>query len=397
MELLTKPKIVVVGCGVVGAMIAYELSVQIPTADICVIDQQQAAQRSTQGSTGAALGVLMGIISQKVKGRTWRLREASVRRYQTLIAELWQQGHSVPFNDQGIVSLCFDEGKLPRWQTLKEKRAAQGWPLEIWSPSELKERCPHIELASELASELPGAIADRNTPPKVRSVVAAVYSPADGQVHPAKLTGALVSESQQRGARFLFDTKVIELKVDGSRCVGVQTDKTEMVADWVVLSAGLGSAALSRLSDEPLALMPVLGQAMEIQLQDSVGGTFQPVINGDDIQFVPLGENRYWLGATVEFPDGDMPPSADAEGLTHLQQGAARFCRAIAQADILRTWSGLRPRPVGQPAPIIKQLGNIENVMLATGHYRNGVLLAPVTAQQVCDRFLTQPNGLLMP
>ncbi len=375
-----QPKIVVVGCGVVGAMIAYELSVQIPTADICVLDQQQPAQ----GSTGAALGVLMGIISHKVKGRTWRLREASVRRYQTLIDELQQQGFSVPFNDRGIVSLCFDEGKLPRWQTLKEKRAAQGWPLEIWSPTELKEKCPHIELESEVE------IGDR-TQSEIRSVAAAIYSPADAQIHPAELTKALVSATENRGVRFLFDTEVTSLEMNGSQCRGIQTTQGEIEADWVVLSAGLGSAALSQLSVDPLALMPVLGQAMEIQLKSGlqIGGgdrAFQPVINGDDIQFVPLGENRYWLGATVEFPDGNVPLKAEAEGLKNLQQGGARFCRAIAQADIIKTWSGLRPRPVGQPAPVIKLLANVENVMLATGHYRNGVLLAPATAQQVCDR-----------
>ncbi|MEL7144673.1 MAG: FAD-dependent oxidoreductase, partial [Cyanobacteria bacterium J06573_11] len=56
-----------------------------------------------------------------------------------------------------------------------------------------------------------------------------------------------------------------------------------------------------------------------------------------------------------------------------------------ANAKVLSTWSGLRPRPVGQPAPVIKPLGNLENVTLATGHYRNGVLLAPATAQQVCE------------
>ncbi|MEO1622648.1 MAG: FAD-dependent oxidoreductase, partial [Cyanobacteria bacterium J06632_3] len=138
-----KPKIVVVGCGVVGAMVAYELNRSL-SADIVVVDKRQPGQ----GSTGAALGVLMGIISQKVKGRTWRLREASVRRYGTLIEELREQGQVVPFNSQGIVSLCFDEQKLPRWESLKEKRRAQGWPLEIWDPATLKSRCPQVALDS---------------------------------------------------------------------------------------------------------------------------------------------------------------------------------------------------------------------------------------------------------
>ena len=371
-----KPRIVIVGCGIVGAMIAYELSSKLK-ADIHVLDKQSPAQ----GSTGAALGVLMGAISGKVKGRTWRLRESSIRRYRSLIEELSQQGYAVPFNSQGIVSLCYDEGKLPRWETLKEKRAAQGWPLEIWSPEQLKVQCPHIELKRYIEGN-------------EQSVVAAIYSPADAQVHPVMLTQALVSAAKQRGVTFHEHTTVEDLKMVAQRCVGVKITtegrKADRAADWVVLSAGLDSAILTNVSSEPLELMPVLGQAMEIQLPKVLGeANFQPVINGDDIQFVPLGSGRYWLGATVEFPEEgvafDELPVAEAQGLKNLQTGAAGFCRAIAQAKIIRSWSGLRPRPVGQPAPVIKPLSGTQNVTLATGHYRNGVLLAPATAQQVCE------------
>lgn len=369
-----KPKIVVIGCGVVGAMIAYELSAQLD-AEITVIDKQSAAQ----ASTGAALGVLMGVISSKVKGRTWRLREASVRRYQRLIHELKENNQPVPFNDQGIVSLCFDEKKLPKWEKLREKRIAQGWPLEIWSPNELKTRFPYIDLASE------------NEDGTVRTVKAAVYSPADGQVHPVELTRALMAVAAERGVVFCENVEVSELAMTGDHCTGVRTDNSDYPADWVVVSAGLGSAALTQPAAEPLTLMPVLGQAMEIQLPElPESSTVPPVINGEDIQFVPLGNGRYWLGATVEFPEEGMALVAQEKGLDQMQGAAARFCGAIAQAKILKTWTGLRPRPVGQPAPVIQPLAGTENVTLATAHYRNGVLLAPATAQLVCDLLSAQ-------
>ena len=367
-------KIIVVGCGIVGALIAYELSQQTD-AEIIVLDKQQPAQEST----GAALGVLMGAISGRVKGRTWRLREASIRRYHSLIPELDKQGYSVPFNRNGIVSLCYDEEKLPRWESLKEKRATQGWPLEIWSPEQLQMRCPHIDVV-----RCDGEIE--------RTVKAAIYSPKDGQVHPKELTEALIEVARSRGVQFKWNTAVERLLMEGDRCVGVKTAESELIADWVVLSAGLGSAALSEVVTEPLDLIPVLGQAMEIHLPETLGHLdFQPVINGDDIQFVPLGQGRYWIGATVEFPEFDYAHPSSAEmvpemdGLKNLKKGAEGFCAAIARAKILNTWSGLRPRPAGQPAPVIKPLGNTQNVTLATGHYRNGVLLAPATAQQVCN------------
>lgn len=366
------PKIVIVGCGVVGALAAYELSAQV-SADIYVLDQRPAAE----GATGAALGVLMGVISSKVKGRTWRLREASIRRYRSLIAELAEQGYLVPFNHQGIVSLCFDEDKLPRWQTLREKRQTQGWPLEIWSLAKLQDRCPQVTISGANTSEA--------------SVKAAIYSSADGQVNPTVLTKSLVAAARARGVTFCCEAEVTQLAMATSRCTGVQTTQGGFAADWVVLSAGLGSAALTSFVSEPLALMPVLGQAMEIQLPQDLGNAdFQPVINGDDVHLVPLGEGRYWLGATVEFPSESGELAAAEERLADLRRGGERFVGAIAGAKILKTWSGLRPRPVGQPAPVIKSLTGTDNVTLATGHYRNGVLLAPATAQAVCDRLKQQ-------
>lgn len=76
-------RVIIIGCGVIGATIAYELS-QIPELKITVLDKEAPAK----ASTGAALGVLMGIVSQKLKGRNWQLRENSIKRYETLIPEL---------------------------------------------------------------------------------------------------------------------------------------------------------------------------------------------------------------------------------------------------------------------------------------------------------------------
>jgi glycine/D-amino acid oxidase-like deaminating enzyme len=75
-------QVVVIGCGIIGAAIAYELSL-VAGLEITVLDRQQPAQ----GATGAALGVLMGAISKKTKGRAWQLRQSSMQRYETLIPE----------------------------------------------------------------------------------------------------------------------------------------------------------------------------------------------------------------------------------------------------------------------------------------------------------------------
>jgi glycine/D-amino acid oxidase-like deaminating enzyme len=109
------------------------------------------------------------------------------------------------------------------------------------------------------------------------------------------------------------------------------------------------------------------------------------VITGDDVHIVPVGQGEYWVGATVEFPNEQGDVVADSTLLEQVKRDAIAFCPPLANATILRTWTGKRPRPEGRPAPVIGQLPGYSNVLLATGHYRNGVLLAPATAFAIRD------------
>lgn len=376
--------VVVIGCGVVGAAIAYELS-QVAGLKITVLDKQPPAQ----GSTGAALGVLMGVISHKIKGNAWQMREASIQRYETLIPELEALTQlKIPFNRQGIIMLCF-EGELGDWQKLVEIRRSQGWQLEIWNAAQVSSNCP------QLNSE---------------QITAAIYSPQDRQVEPVALTLAMVDAAQRNGVTFHFGVPVEEyyFTTTSTKSVGVVDELLLLQdVDWLVVAAGLGSPqflkeiqvdcegmfqSLNR-KHPPLpaknslpcpSIRPVLGQALHLRLGHTLGrADFQPVITGDDVHIVPLGEFDYWVGATVEFPTNEDELMAAPEKLEAVMKQAIAFCPALAEATIIKTWSGLRPRPEGRPAPIIGHLQGFSNVLLATGHYRNGVLLAPATAQAI--------------
>jgi glycine/D-amino acid oxidase-like deaminating enzyme len=109
------------------------------------------------------------------------------------------------------------------------------------------------------------------------------------------------------------------------------------------------------------------------------------VITHADVNIVPCGDNEYWIGATVEFPvDGLVVAQSDC--LERLKQIAIDLCPDLAKGEIMRTWTGLRPRPHQRPAPVIERLlGLNDRVLVATGHYRNGVLLAPATARIVAE------------
>lgn len=379
--------VLIIGCGVIGAAIAYELSL-VPRLKITVIDKQPPAQ----GATGAALGVLMGVISHKIKGKAWRMRQASIQRYETLIPELEAlTGHQIPFNRQGILMLCSEGENLADWEKLLEIRRSQGWQLEIWDAAQVKSSCPQLNCERF-----------------------AVYSPQDRQVEPLALTLAMVDAAQRNGVTFHFGVTVEGYYLNTTSgnqrpSLKIQTTNQEanhelpqLDVDWLVVAAGLGSSEIQLLQEiqgwtapdpsklncaqsrdktwQMVDIRPVLGQAIHLKLNRTLGNPdFQPVITGDDVHIVPVGEGEYWVGATVEFPSdgGDILASAK---LDLVMDKAIAFCPALAEATVIKTWSGLRPRPEGRPAPIIEQLPG-SNILLATGHYRNGVLLAPATAQ----------------
>ncbi|GET37405.1 NAD(P)/FAD-dependent oxidoreductase [Microseira wollei] len=356
-------RITIIGCGVVGAAIAYELSL-IPGLSITVLDKQLPAQ----GATSAALGVLMGIISQKIKGKAWQLRQTSLQRYETLIPELEANtNRQILYNRLGILMLV---PSVADWENLVEIRQSQGWHLEIWDIDQVLSKCPQLNL---------------------ENITAAIYSPQDRQLDPSGLTLALVEAAGRNSVNFKFGVTVEEITSTGGICYQIETSNGQIETDWIVISAGLGSTPITASLAQKIDIQPVLGQALHLRLENPLGNSdFQPVITSDDIHIVPVGDQEYWVGATVEFPTDAGEVVADPSLLDKVMAGAIAFCPPLSQATILRTWSGLRPRPQGYPAPIIGQLPGYNNILLATGHYRNGVLLAPATAIAIRDAILAK-------
>ncbi|WP_019502098.1 NAD(P)/FAD-dependent oxidoreductase [Pseudanabaena sp. PCC 6802] len=341
-----KNRVVVVGCGVIGATIAYELSrLSLPVQVI------EARSQPGMGATGAALGVLMAACAQKPDGDLVALRLASLRRYDRLIAALiTETGWDIPYNRAGILSIYADPDAQAKWSPTILARQAQGFSLKWLDRSALRSQYPL------LAAE------------------GGTYSESDRALNPAKLVQALVQAAQQNGAKFIFSSPVERL-----------SDLPD--ADWIVITAGLGSDrlldSLNLGNDEPL-LMPVGGQAIEIYLPGlDVAQVIHAVdLNGSDINIVPLGQDRYWVGATVEFDPQDLPREAN---VAKLLATASQFCPLMQQAKVLQTWAGDRPRPRKARSPILGFVPGHPNVLVAIGHYRNGILMAPISAQIICD------------
>jgi glycine/D-amino acid oxidase-like deaminating enzyme len=364
-------KVTIIGCGVVGAAIAYELSRQ-PDLQITVIDRNMPAQEST----GAALGVLIGVGSQ----RGWQLRQISMQRYETLVPELEAiTGLNIPYNRQGVVLLATLAVEMEKWAVLAELRKSQGWELQMWQPETLGQKCPQINLdrtKNVFSLPLGEALEARDS-----HIWGAMYSPCDRQIDPVALTNALVAAAQKNGVKFHFGVHIANLNNLEISPRLQQLSPEQGDTDWLILATGLGTTELTKTIGMPVDIRPVLGQAIQLAMPHALGDpTFQPVISGHDIHIVPLAHHHYWIGATLEFANEQGEVSAQKELLETLRKRAINFCPALAEGEIIKTWSGLRPRPEAQVAPIIKKLPNHDRIILATGHYRNGVLLAPATA-----------------
>ncbi len=357
-------KVTILGCGVVGATIAYELS-KISNLEITVVDAQptpvQADLQACPTSTGAALGVLMGAISKKEKGRNLRMRLFGIQYYNDLVPELEAlTGRSIPFNREGILMLQFPDDDLSVWHRLIEVRQKQDLTLELWDRDRLKSEFPFLDRAT-----------------------AAIYSPSDRQINPVALTQALIEGAKLQGVKFQFGTKAL-----GRQGNQLQIAQGSLESDYLVISAGVGTSEIETSID----IRPVLGQAIHLRLAKPLSEARYkhrpiPVITGDDVHLVSIGNSDYWIGATVEFPNeaGEtLPP--DRAMFDQVMRQAIEFCPSLKDAEPIRTWFGLRPRPQGRPAPIIEELE--PNVLLATGHYRNGVLLAPATAAEVREKIV---------
>jgi glycine oxidase len=195
-------------------------------------------------------------------------------------------------------------------------------------------------------------------------------------VDPRALTSAALKAARHREVDISSGTSVTEILLSGGRVTGVRTDKTTYIAAVVVNCAG---AWAGQLSPFHFPIRPVKGQMLSI-----VGGpALRHVIRGD-VYLVPRSDGRILVGASIE--EAGYDKRTDVDTIKHMHQSAIRMIPALAQGRILESWAGLRP---GTPdnLPI---LGATETpgYFVATGHFRDGILLAPITAH-VMTQFIT--------
>jgi glycine oxidase len=230
---------------------------------------------------------------------------------------------------------------------------------------------------------LTGAAARAREPHLHPHAPAAVLSPDDHQVDNRSLVEALALAFVGAGGRLREHAPVTALDVAGGRAVGVVLGGERVAADLVVLAAGAWSAQLPGVPEKP-PVRPVKGQMLALQM-DPAAPLLSHVVWSPRAYLVPRRDGRLIVGATTE--ERGFDARLTAGGMLALLDGAWRAVPAIEELPLIESWAGFRPGS-RDDAPILGESG-LAGLLLATGHHRNGILLAPVTAEAVSRTILT--------
>ncbi len=342
---MAAPRVLVAGAGVVGLSCAYYLSTRGFRVEI--LD----AGAPPSPTTSASLGVLTHFNGGPDPYSA--LYRDGHALYSGLAAQLREEtGADIGWRPLGGIDLAFSEGEEEELRQILRFNQERGCPAEWLEAPDLRRLEPRIS-------------------PQAR---AGVYFSGDHRVDPVCLAQALLKAARQRGAQMRCGEPVEGFAQQGQG-VRVQTRQGVRQAEFLVLAAGSWTGELGRRCGAQIPVRPVRGQHCSF----AGGGELHHVLRCAGLHLVPSGE-QIIVGATVEEAGFEIETTAEAAG-----QFGEFFSRVLDLPPVRRgARAGLRPKPKGG-RPIIGPLPGQDRVFAATGHYKNGILLGPLTGQVLAE------------
>lgn len=345
-------QVIVAGAGVVGCAVAYELALR--GAQVRVIDPRGRGQGATRASAG--------ILAPYIEGHSnilLRLGVCSLDQYDGFVAQVSRDaGRGVEYRRNGTLQVAFDDIEM---RDLEQQRRA-------------------LADAGVAHSFVDGPDARRLEPNLADGVRAALLLPQHGYVQAAGLVSALADAATRRGATLAVGQVQAVEEHGGSLSVATADDR--IAADAVVIAAGTWSGGIPARPVPGAPVRPVRGQLLQLRRDQP---TVSAVVWGSGCYVVPWQDGSVLVGATVE--DVGFDESVTADGVAHLLQKAGQIVPALRSAAFIEARAGLRPASLDE-LPIIGASTAVRGVYYATAHYRNGVLLAPLTATLIADLVL---------
>lgn len=365
-------EVAVVGGGIVGLGVAWALAER--GRRVVVLEAGEVGR----GASWAAAGMLAPSAEIGFEELDlYALGRESLRRWPAFARRLEAaSGTDVGYRDEGTLVVADDRDSMAALRRLFRFQDEKGVPVEWITGDEA------AEIEPLLSPRLP----------------AAIYSPEDHQVDHRAVVRALHRAAQAAGAEVRTSARVIRIEPHERRPEVRLADGAGVTARVVVLAAGVWSAEVGGLDPAP-PIRGVKGQALALRLDRGRGLDLRHVVRGPDAYLVPKADGRLVVGATSE--EGVTDDRVTAGGVFRLLEGAVEVVPGVEEMELVETWVGHRPASRDH-APLLGQSPH-PGVVYATGHYRHGVLLAPVTAEEVSaeiDRLLdgrAEPAPVLAP
>ncbi len=346
-------KVIVVGGGIIGCAVAYYL--QKAGASVVLLERGGIGGEAS----GAAAGMLIAPAAAAAPGPFRDLCLASLHIYPQTIAEVQaESGIDVECLKSGILVLAETPEMAPLIQAHAGRQDGSGRRTE-W-------------VEGEVLRLLEPALSGH--------VVGAAYSPDEQHVNPGLMTQAFARTAQRLGADLRPGQTVSGFLGRGPRLKGVRTGAGELMADAVVLAAGPWTGGLSGRLGTRFRTPPMRGQMIAYR-----STAVRHAVWGDEGYLVPKARGFLFAGATVE--DIGFRNRTTVRGIASLRRMASGLVPGLRHAEVASTWAGLRPGS-SDGWPVIGRLPKRENVYVAAGHFRNGILLAPITGKLVSQLVL---------
>ncbi len=354
--------VIIVGGGAIGAACAREAA----RLGRHVLVLERAPRGGRGEAWTAAAGILAPHIEASGNPALFPLGLAALYRHASLAAELNESGLDPGLDLSGVVHLALSETESESLERDRTWQAARGHPAVRLSTQEVRARWPIL-----------------------RDAHGALWADGDGVIDARRLVAALLADAQRRGAVVVQDT-VTEVNRADDRIVGVTGKHDAYRSEQVILAAGAWSGAIRGLA-RPVAVEPVRGQMIALPCPQPAPPSVVFGAGG----YLVVRRTEVIAGSTMEHAGYDL--RATREGLAGIYRRATRLWPPLAQHDITKYWTGLRPvTPDG--LPILGPDPDIEGLWHATGHGRNGILMSPITGV-IMARFLggAGPAGLDIP
>jgi len=352
--------VIVVGGGLIGCAIALRLAQQ--KMQVRVFDRGEPGAEAS--SAGAGMIAPQG---ETVKlDDFYNLCAASRDLYPEFVAEVEQLGgQSVDFHRDGALMAALDEDEARELEKIYEGQTRSGLTVEKLSGEEVQRRLPQIS-------------------PRV---LGGLFLAGDYWLNNELLVAALHQACRRLGVIFHSHSAVVRFNAQGKRVQSIEIESGSRhaplvySADHFVLAAGAWSGELAASLNLPLPLTPCRGQMIELE----GAAEFPFTVRAGHFYCVPRSGGKLLAGSTMEYSGFEKAVTAD--GLLSILERARRLAPSLAGLRFRRAWAGLRPdTPDHWP---ILGYGACTNLVFATGHFRNGILLTPITARLISELIVT--------